>query len=276
MFAVVFACMALLLGVQGVHNGDDIDWNRHGYLVKILLRERNTDNATACTGTLISPSAVLTSIKCFPNLPETTYDGVLIIALPKTKKTLKRAMLSVHAEGEVAVIKIHKIQTKVCEPAPAPPRVARLNIKPTLLKTPWNHVDPLDLVYKHCRLVGFKTEDDPIDSVESSKAMSVELKLKEDSETLMFAEVSDAGTACWDDIGAPLECALNEEDVWVQVGLLDSIYAQPPNEDWDVSNATCSDIKTMRFAVFADESLPRSVELIDKVGVFAVYDDCEF
>ncbi|VDN35360.1 unnamed protein product [Cylicostephanus goldi] len=46
---------------------EEIEWNRSAYLVKTLAETQDGDRVLGCTGTLITPSLVLTSSKCVDN-----------------------------------------------------------------------------------------------------------------------------------------------------------------------------------------------------------------
>ena len=53
--------------------------------------------------------------------------------------------------------------------------------------------------------------------------MQIEVKLVNDGDGIMKADVDQGRTACWDDTGLPLECMLSVEGEWTQVGVLHSV-----------------------------------------------------
>ncbi|CAI5454002.1 unnamed protein product [Caenorhabditis angaria] len=257
-------------------NGDPVNWNRHPYLVKIMTRDSASKNVTTCSGTLISASAVLTSNKCFPeNLDG--VEGQAIVPLHGTSKTMHRAMLDVKRDGDFAIMRIDPIKQKnLCEKAPIPARISRLPITPTLIEASFKPVDAKLMEKYRCRIVGFKTNDDVEKFSSSDEVEIVDAEIRKTTDTLMFAEVysNETGTACWDDLGAPLECALEDDSFYTQVGFVHNIYSRGLDDEMALGNSTCSDVKSMEFIVFGDFTLAENIDAADKIGVFEYQERC--
>ncbi|CAB3399777.1 unnamed protein product [Caenorhabditis bovis] len=269
LLSIFFVCGTCL------YNAESVKWHRYPYIVKVLARELKSKNGTTCTGSLISESAVLTSAKCFPN-PEMEYEAMAIIAVPGSRKVMRKAMLEFRIDEDIAVMRIDTIVSRrFCDKPPHPSRISRLNFKPSLTEGSFHLVDPKELAKLRCRIVGFETVDKVDDFHKSNKAQVLELELQYEGKSVMFSEIysNTTGTACWDDIGAPLECALNEEDVWIQVGIVNSLYGRI-EETKTQADATCSNVEAMEFIVFNNDALIRSIDIVDKIGVFSAAHKC--
>ncbi|KHJ75011.1 hypothetical protein OESDEN_25373 [Oesophagostomum dentatum] len=83
--------------------------------------------------------------------------------------------------------------------------------------------------------------------------MQTEVKIIRDVDTLVV-DTASGSPVCWDDMGVPLECDL-EDKGWTQVGLLHTVMRNVDNR----TNATltdCNDITALVFSPFSDHTLP--------------------
>uniref|UniRef100_A0A1I7TWE3 Peptidase S1 domain-containing protein n=1 Tax=Caenorhabditis tropicalis TaxID=1561998 RepID=A0A1I7TWE3_9PELO len=260
-----------------MYTADPAKWDRHQYLVKVLTKDVKIGNISTCSGSLLSPSVVLTSANCFPNEIKNVA-AQAIIRKKDSSDMMNKAMLAVRIDDDLAVMKIDAVQDEhFCDKDPHPPRVARLNFKPSLTEATYQTVEPKDLQDSRCRVVGFTTNDDVEDFASSQEVQVLELDVRADQDNFMFSEVNANSTrrACWDDIGAPLECIINEETKWVQVGVLNKLYGRKMEEDTNSTmTVTCSDVQAMQFVVFGDNTFAHAIENVDKSSVFEAQDKC--
>lgn len=270
---------SLLAFVFSMYIADPAKWERHQYLVKVLTKDTKLKNISTCTGTLLSPSVVLTSSKCFPD----TRKNLIAQAIIKKKDssaTMNKAMLAVKIDGDLALMKIDAVnEDHFCDKEPHPPRVARLNFKPSLTDATYRTIVSRDLQDSKCRVIGFETTEDVEDFATSHKVQVLDLDVHADTENLMFSEVNSnsTGRVCWDDIGAPLECVLDvENNKYVQVGIVSGLYGREMDKE---DNSTmvvvnCSEVQTMQFVVFSDNTFVHAIENVDKASVFEAQDKC--
>ncbi|KJH47141.1 hypothetical protein DICVIV_06792 [Dictyocaulus viviparus] len=145
----------------------------------------------------------------------------------------------------------------MCPAAPAPVRLSRLPVESTLLTPPWKGVNIEELPEKKCRISGFQTTN-----VTSFSSMHIPLQTDVQvaiDDGMVVADVSSGGSpVCWDDIGIPLECMLDDKN-WTQVGLLQSVTRFVEDEE-NPSMSECDDITTLMFAIFSDNTLAESLE----------------
>ncbi|KAK6045224.1 hypothetical protein COOONC_17271 [Cooperia oncophora] len=219
----VLAFLFVLQSVYCMRDAEETEWNRYGYLVKVLSQSPvNESRVIGCTGTLITPSLILTSSKCIA----TDEDGeagntAMSIYSEKDQRNRKRAVSSITQIDRIAVLEIIAIRDKMCPPPPAPARLSKLSMNVTLTSIPWQPVDLEVLPEKKCRINGFKTTEaqskrTPVHSVSDfsteHETMQAEVQVVKD----------DGGIVVEDDIGLPLECMLDGE-TWTQVGFLESV-----------------------------------------------------
>ncbi|CAJ0609950.1 unnamed protein product [Cylicocyclus nassatus] len=230
---------------------EEIEWNRSAYLVKTLAEAQDGDRVLGCTGTLITPSLVLTSSKCVDN---TENNAVVIYA--KGSRYRKRAVASITINGDFALLEFHPIKDELCPRSPAPVRLSRLPLNITLTAAPWEKVNLVDLPEAKCRMTGFETV-----SVSNfsfiHNVMQTPAQVVRDGDRLIV-DVASGSPVCWDDIGLPLECLLPNKG-WTQVGLLHSVIRNVDNR----TNSTltdCDDIRVLVFATFSDDTLPTMLE----------------
>ncbi|PAV65182.1 hypothetical protein WR25_20038 [Diploscapter pachys] len=290
----------LLPLVAGIHKGDLIDWHRNGYLAKILVQDMSDNSTMACTGSLISSTSVLTSSRCFHEGGR--YQAVVIITRSNGEE-MNRGALELFTEGDFAIVRIHAVKSvNLCPKRPEPIRVARLPLSNSLSSPAWQPVDIENMQEARCRIIGFESVEEPTDFTRSNKSMQIEVKLINDGDGIMRAGIDDKRTACWDDTGLPLECMLSVEGEWTQVGVLHSVAMiertntdeTVKNEDEQMTeeekkfqenagakparrdNSRCSDAKTMRFAMFYDNTMARLIEKADRIGILATFERCTY
>ncbi|EFO82867.1 hypothetical protein CRE_00062 [Caenorhabditis remanei] len=274
--AIVVASICAL--VLSLYIADPTRWTRHQYLVKVLTKDTKTGTISTCTGTLLSPSVVLTSARCFPK-DQKNVAGQAVVVKRDSLDLMNKAMLAVRIDGDMALMKIDAIKDEqFCDKDPHPPRVARLNFKPSLTEATYLTVQPKELQDMRCRVLGFKTKDDVEEFATSKELQILELDVRADQDNLMFSEVNanTTGRVCWDDIGAPLECVLNDEDIkWTQVGFVHGLYGRETDQDTNSTiSFSCSDVQTMQFVVFNDNTFAHAIESVDKSSVFEAQDKC--
>ncbi|ETN77380.1 hypothetical protein NECAME_11093 [Necator americanus] len=205
-------------------DAEKTEWNRFGYLVKVLSEDPSEPRVIGCTGTLITPSLVLTASKC---IASDKANSIVIYA--KGPYHRKRAVGSIIKDGVLAVLEIHPIKDEMCPRPPAPRRLSRLPIKLSLTNAPWERINLSDLSEADCRITGFETVNGKTQLTLVSVAnfssihatMRTPVHVLKDGDTLVV-DVSSGSPVCWDDLGLPLECLLDKRG-WTQVGLLHSV-----------------------------------------------------
>ncbi|KHJ99355.1 hypothetical protein OESDEN_00644 [Oesophagostomum dentatum] len=135
-----------------MRDSEKTEWNRYGYLVKVLTETSDGTQVLGCTGTLITPSLVLTSSKCMEN-----EDGNSVIIYAKGSRYRKRMAASVTISGDFAVLEIPPVKDEMCPSAPAPVRLSRLPVNVSLTSAPWENIKLNDVVERKCRITGFET-----------------------------------------------------------------------------------------------------------------------
>ncbi|VDO82794.1 unnamed protein product [Heligmosomoides polygyrus] len=221
----MWTVLAVLFVLQSVHcmrDAEETEWNRYGYLVKVLSQSpTNESRVIGCTGTLITPSLVLTSSKCIAADEGEVGNAIVIFA--KGTSHRKRAVGAIKHDDSVALLEIIPIRDEMCPPPPAPVRLSRLPVNVTLNAIPWNPVDLDGLPEKKCRINGFETKNVTNFSTDHV-TMQAEVQLVKAGDAILV-EVAEGTPICWDDIGLPLECMLDDE-TWTQVGFLESVVKE--------------------------------------------------
>ncbi|VDM54929.1 unnamed protein product [Angiostrongylus costaricensis] len=230
----------------------EVEWNRYGYLVKVLHEAKDMSKVLGCTGTIVSPSLVLTSAKCFGD----EADGNSLVIYSKGTSYRKRMVSSVVMAGDFAILEFHRIRDEMCPSAPAPVRLSRLPIEITLTSSPWKSINLDKLPKKKCRITGFETSNvTNFSSVHKTLQTDVQVVIDDDVVTV---DVAGDSPVCWDDIGVPLECMLDNKS-WTQVGLLQSVTRIVEDEE-NPSTSECGDITSLVFTIFSDETIAKSLE----------------
>ncbi|PIO66462.1 hypothetical protein TELCIR_11824 [Teladorsagia circumcincta] len=161
----MWSVLASLFVLQAVHcmkDAEETEWNRYGYLVKVLSQSPvNESQVIGCTGSLITPSLILTSSKCIATDDDGETGNTMVI-YSKGTTYRKRAVSSITQIDRIAVLEIIAIKDKMCPPPPAPARLSKLSMNVTLTSIPWQPVDLEVLPEKKCRINGFKTTDGTI------------------------------------------------------------------------------------------------------------------
>lgn len=256
----MWTVLAVLFVLQSVHcmrDAEETEWNRYGYLVKVLSQSpTNESRVIGCTGTLITPSLVLTSSKCIAADEGEVGNAIVIFA--KGTSHRKRAVGAIKHDDSVALLEIIPIRDEMCPPPPAPVRLSRLPVNVTLNAIPWNPVDLDGLPEKKCRINGFETKNVTNFSTDHV-TMQAEVQLVKAGDAILV-EVAEGTPICWDDIGLPLECMLDDE-TWTQVGFLESVVKEISEEETEEpTTPTCANITSFFFWMFNGEELPRLLE----------------
>ncbi|KAJ1364892.1 hypothetical protein KIN20_025080 [Parelaphostrongylus tenuis] len=163
---------------------------------------------------------------------------------------------SVLLAGDFAILKFHQIRDEMCPSAPIPVRLSRLPIDITLTSSPWKSIKLDELPEKACRITGFETSN--VTNFSSvHKTLQADVQLVRDGD-MMIVNVAGESPVCWDDIGVPLECMLDNKS-WTQVGLLQSVTRVVEDEE-NPSTSECGDIATLVFEIFSDETIAEALE----------------
>ncbi|KAK5972960.1 hypothetical protein GCK32_012122 [Trichostrongylus colubriformis] len=264
----VLAFLFVLQCTYGMKDAEETEWNRYGYLVKILSQSPlNDSRVIGCTGTLIAPSLILTSSKCIAT-DDDGETGNTIVIYSKGTTHRKRAVSSITQIDRIAVLEIIAIRDEMCPPPPAPPKLSKLAMNVTLTSVPWQPVDLEMLPEKKCRINGFKTTE-VSDFATEHETMQSEVQVVRDDGGIVV-EVQEGTPVCWDDIGLPLECMLDDE-TWTQVGFLESVSRAMEDEQEEVEEEEeeraettrshmCDNISNMRFLMFDSDELAKMLD----------------
>ncbi|WKY15989.1 hypothetical protein Q1695_001009 [Nippostrongylus brasiliensis] len=253
----IFAFLAVLQSVSCMRNADETEWNRYGYLVKVLSQSpTNESQVIGCTGTLITPSLVLTSSKCIAADEGEVGNAIVIFARGQSHR--KRAVGTIKRDDNIAILEINRIKDEMCPPPPAPVRISRLPVNVSLNSVPWNSIDLDTLPEKKCRINGFETKNVTNFSTDHI-TMQTDVQLMREGDAFIV-EVAENTPICWDDIGLPLECMLDDV-TWTQVGFLESV-TRAVNEDEpdEAIPVTCESITKFTFWIFNTDDLPKLLE----------------
>uniref|UniRef100_A0AC34QXU4 Uncharacterized protein n=1 Tax=Panagrolaimus sp. JU765 TaxID=591449 RepID=A0AC34QXU4_9BILA len=167
-----------------------------------------------------------------------------------------------------------------------PKRMARLNIKPDLLKSGRIQIDFETVQKTTCRLTGFETNGNPNEFFQQKRLLQIsldELETNPQVSNQFSQKVSNKATACVDDIGNGVFC--NFDDATYQVGLLRNLMAFPSNitsalEIVDLSQRTlalCAATNKMVFTkIFDDDKLVESIQKHDFSNFVKAYEACQF
>ncbi|VDM95731.1 unnamed protein product [Thelazia callipaeda] len=274
----------ILPGTQAIIGGEDKEWNRFGFLVKIFSREKLSNIVTSCTGTIISPRLVLTSSQCILNTTTGKRLSEFVINAPfmKGSRILGAEVVKI---GETwAIMEIPELKlSMLCPPAPAPRGVAQLNVRPTLLQSSIVSIDPLKLKRKKCWVVGFATTDNATEFVDQNNIRLIALKSLDavkNKPNFLWSPIVANDTACWDDVGAALFCSTR---AWghMLVGIFQHLIApsqlQKTTNGGEEINITssCNGAVEMRFSKIADQfKLFEAIQNFDITSFVSVYQHC--
>ncbi|EJW80078.1 hypothetical protein WUBG_09011, partial [Wuchereria bancrofti] len=143
---------------MAIIGGEEKNWNRFGFLVKIFSREESSNIVTSCTGTIISTQLILTSSYCLLNATTggRLSEFVVTVQSLKRPRTLPAEVVEIGQTWGILKIPEMALST-LCPPIPAPKRVAQLNVRPSLIQSSIVNFDVLKLKKKKCWIVGFTT-----------------------------------------------------------------------------------------------------------------------
>ncbi|CAG9535142.1 unnamed protein product [Cercopithifilaria johnstoni] len=269
---------------MAIIGGEEKDWNRFGFLVKVFSRENSSNIVTSCTGTIISTKLILTSSYCLLNATtgRRLYEFVVTIQSLKRPKTLSAEVIEI---GETwGILKISEIPlSTLCPPLPAPKRVAQLNVRPSLIQSSIVNIDILKLKNKKCWIVGFATTDNATEFIKQEQIHLIKihsLNSVKDKPNYLWSSIVANETACWDDAGAALFCSTRN---WghVLIGIFQHLIApkkpidpQKENVKMDMMDS-CSRAIEMRFSkTINQQKIFEAIQKFDLAAFVSVYQNC--
>jgi len=273
-FLVSSSCLAILYG-------DRVEWNRHGFLTKILARNEG-GKTKSCTGSLISASLVLTAKSCVTdsNGHDELQEFVIQVAT-LGKRTWFEAKLLKRSE-DWALLRIHKQNiTEMCPGNPAPKWVSRLNFSPSLTNPSLDSVNPSNFGDSNCFMIGFQTTDQGEDFLTQEIVIRLDLEElhdpSEDDSNYRSRVMRNYGSACFDDAGSPIFCRLIGHAGDIQVGFFQWLKMVEGQKIVMDSKEKCAEAKEMDFAITtADTELVKAIEEYGMAEFVEVYQKCEF
>jgi len=286
----LLALSALLLLIIrptfAILNGDPMDWNRNGYLVKVLGRSEG--RTISCSGTMISSALVLTSASCTTikatDEPMDEYAVVLSKLGKEQQHYYSGTLLETSATWALLQIEPQNL-TEICPPGPAPKRISRLNQKPSMLSASTLDIDPMALNKYSCHMIGFETTTNASDFLNQHKVLKLGLEkfrypvgTEKFHRTSIFTSTAGAKfTACFDDTGAALFCHVAPHGE-IQVGLFQSLSVMEDETLEKDSLDMCTKATDMEFAIItADERLVQAIQKHHHFSEFvASYTACKF
>uniref|UniRef100_A0A915DZC1 Peptidase S1 domain-containing protein n=1 Tax=Ditylenchus dipsaci TaxID=166011 RepID=A0A915DZC1_9BILA len=272
----------LLMQSEAVLNGDKVFWNGYGFMTKVLARGENR-RAQSCTGSLISPSLVLTAAECMINRTtraKLTEFQVLVAKIKGSKKQYDARLVDMNENW--ALLQIQPLNTtELCPAEPIPPRMVKLNMKPSLLAAAQYSIDEAYITDNDkCYLVGFEHSSDPAAFIPNQNVQRISLeKLKKpepDTGTFYRSRIVQNRTACFDDTGAALICHVGIQG-HVQVGLFQSLSIAEDNKLNKSSAAVCSKAAQMEFSLLtSDERLSAAIQKAAFLEFIDAYTKCGY
>lgn len=286
---LIFSILSIYLPLTySILDGDRVDWNRHGYLAKVIGRD-SEKNFKLCTGAIISGSLVLTASDCvtdFDSENKNLEEFTVVIQI-KHHKRRHLAML-VQKTETWAVLRMETIPTeKLCPPSPQPKKVVRMNFSPSLHEASQVDLTADEVLDSKCYLFGFKTEDEPIEFFKTKESMRLDLEKlmsPRTGDSLYRSKIQGNETACYEDVGAPLICNTKSKGVML-VGIFQNLGSEIGTENdvkvkqapTELNSTVCSNAYEMQFSLIQND--PRLIKLIESedMGPFVdVYDKCSF
>ncbi|VDK78485.1 unnamed protein product [Litomosoides sigmodontis] len=281
----IILLLSLTSNTIAIIGGEEKDWSRFGFLVKIFSREDSSNIVTSCTGTVISTQLILTSSRCLLN---TTTGGrlsefVVTMQSPKRPKTIPAEVVEI---GETwGILKIPEIpMSTLCPPGVASKRVAQLNIRPSLLQSSIVNFDVSKLKKKKCWIVGFATTDNATEFIKQDQIRLINIQtinpVKHRSNYFWSSIVAANETACWDDAGAALFCTTRN---WghMLIGIFQHLITpkkpfDPQMEDMKMDMTdSCSRAIEMRFSkTLNEEKIFEAIQKFDMATFVSIYQNC--
>ncbi|MCP9263415.1 hypothetical protein DINM_006217 [Dirofilaria immitis] len=229
---------------MAIIGGEEKEWNRFGFLVKVFSREESSNIVTSCTGTIISTQLILTSSHCLMNATTGGRLSEFVVTVHSLKR-LKTLPAEVVEIGETwGILKIPEMTiSTLCPSVSAPKRVAQLNVRPSLLRSSVVTIDVLKLKKKKCWIAGFTTTDNATEFIKQDQIRLINIEsinAVKDKPNYLWSSVVGNETACWDDAGAALFCSTR---IWghMLIGIFQHLIAtkkqsiDPQKEDEKMS-----------------------------------------
>uniref|UniRef100_A0A158Q842 Peptidase S1 domain-containing protein n=1 Tax=Elaeophora elaphi TaxID=1147741 RepID=A0A158Q842_9BILA len=276
--------LSLIPNTMAIIGGEEKDWNRFGFLVKIFSREESSNIVTSCTGTIISTQLILTSSYCLLNATtgRRLFEFIVTVQSLKRPKTLPAEVVEIGQTWGILKIPEMPIST-LCPPIPAPKRVAQLNVRPSLLQSSVVNIDVLKLKKKKCWIVGFATTDNATEFIKQEKIHLINIQSinpVKDKSNYFWSPIVANETACWDDAGAALFCSTQN---WghVLVGIFQHLIApkkpiDPKREDEKMNMTdSCSRAIEMRFSKTTNQQkIFDVIQKFDVAAFISIYQNC--
>ncbi|KAL3989498.1 Trypsin family protein [Acanthocheilonema viteae] len=269
---------------MAIIGGEEKDWNRFAFLVKVFSREESSNIVTSCTGTIISTQLVLTSSHCLLNATTGGRLSEFVVTVQSLKrvKTLPAEVVEI---GQTwGILKIPEIPVStLCPPVPAPKRVAQLNVRPSLLQSSVIDIDILKLKKKKCWIVGFATTDNATEFIKQDQIHLINIQSinpVKDKPNYFWSSIVANETACWDDAGAALFCSIRN---WghLLIGIFQHLITpkkpinpQKEDEKMDMKDS-CSRAIEMRFSKMTNQQkMFEAIQKFDFAAFVSIYQNC--
>jgi hypothetical protein len=296
MFTWSFLCLCAISFPfsSAIINGDEVPWNKVGYLVKIFARERLSLNSTTsyrstitCEGSIISPTLILTSTNCIQN--DTTFENfneILVVFVKEKFQFQKKIHASIVRKTETwSLLKLqHPLQINQLCPKNESKRISALNLKLSITRNRAIDINE-ELKGRECWIVGFKTTNNVRDFLRQETVLKVSLSnlhfpQKRFHPHLLYANVTANQTACLDDTGTAVTCKFQRGDY--QIGFVNELLALPSKikaakeiEKSKTYLATCSAITQIKITlIIKDFQLYQEIEKKDFESFYNSYSAC--
>ncbi|VDM08696.1 unnamed protein product [Wuchereria bancrofti] len=269
---------------MAIIGGEEKNWNRFGFLVKIFSREESSNIVTSCTGTIISTQLILTSSYCLLNATTggRLSEFVVTVQSLKRPRTLPAEVVEIGQTWGILKIPEMALST-LCPPIPAPKRVAQLNVRPSLIQSSIVNFDVLKLKKKKCWIVGFTTTNNATEFIKQDQIQLINIhsiNLVKDKPNYFWSPIIANETACWDDAGAALFCSTRN---WghMLVGIFQHLIAtkklsnpQKEDEKMDMMDS-CNRATEIRFSKTTNEQkIFEAIQKFDLAAFVSLYQNC--
>uniref|UniRef100_A0A915D925 Peptidase S1 domain-containing protein n=1 Tax=Ditylenchus dipsaci TaxID=166011 RepID=A0A915D925_9BILA len=278
--AILFVCQGLIF-VKGLLNGNLVEWNQYRSLVKVLARSENLD-VQSCTGSLISPSLILTASECVIHRTARVRMSEFLVIMTQADKTIRKLsgkLVDLAEDWALLQISPQNI-SELCLPYPAPNGITRLNLKPSLLSPAFLDIPNSSIGKLNCHILGFVHTDKASDFVKQQKVFKMDLEhLTEtvsDNQKIYRSRIFMNYTACFDDTGTALICNVMGYGP-LQLGMFQSLNVASDKEMDLNSSSVCSQALDMQFSISVkDEWLVAAIQRHSFAELVAAYKLCQF